>query len=267
MVVVACLGWWWGGGVHRHDDEGPIKAGPSVSKAIDSVAPVASSSVDRQPTPDQGVVQLGGKFQANRGKPPSDGIPSAEAMKEAARDYIKEIGPNEVRVGDVRLLKKERTVIFTATVAVRTQPLEYALVHETGKAHEALLVTKVPVQDVHVAVLLLEASGQTPMIEVSWRKHGGEARMPLADLIRVQQVAPDVLKANPWTYDGSEFSHGGFAAMREGSLVALVNDPAALVNHKAAASLMRDDVFFANPDKLPSDGVPISVMFVFPATQ
>ncbi|MBL9144963.1 MAG: hypothetical protein JNM99_14880 [Verrucomicrobiaceae bacterium] len=234
-----------------------------MSKANEVLAPPVSLSSDRLPTPDQGVVQSGGKFQANRGKPPSSEIPSAEAMKEVARSYIKEVGPNELRVGEVRLLKRERTITFTATVAVRTQPLEYALVHETGKAHEALLVTKVPVQDVHVAVLLLEASGRAPMIEVSWRKHGGEARMPLSDLIRVQQVAPDVLKANPWTYNGSEFSHGSFAAMREGSLVALVNDPAALVNHRTAASLMRDDVFFANSDKLPPDGVPVSVIFVF----
>lgn len=188
-------------------------------------------------------------------------------MKAVVKSYIKEISPDEVRVGEVRLLKKARTLVFPATVAVRIQPLEYALVHETGKAHEALLVTKVPVQDVHVAALLLEASEQAPRIEVSWRKHGGEARMPLTELIRVQQVAADTLSANPWIYNGSEFHHGGFAAMSEGSIVALVNDPAALVNHRVAASLMRDDVFFANTDKLPPDGVPVSVMFIFPASQ
>ena len=217
--------------------------------------------------PDQGSVTAGGKFESARGKPHGPGIPSAEAMKAAAMDYIKEISPDEVRVGEVRLLKKERTLIFTATVAVRTQPLEYALVHESGKAHEALLVTKVPVQDVHVAALLMEASGQAPRIEVSWRKNGGEARMPLSDLIRVQQVAADTLSANPWVYNGSEFHHGGFAAMSEGSMVALVNDPAALVNHRTAAALQRDDVFFANTEKLPADGVPVSVMFIFPASK
>jgi hypothetical protein len=241
---------------------------PKVEPPVVQVPSAAASSPAKpRPTPDQGVVQPGGKFQAVRGKAPGPGIPSAEAMKAAARDYIKEVRPDEVRVGEVRLLKKERTLIFTATVAIRTQPLEYALVHETGKAHEALLVTKVPIQDVHVAALLIEASGQAPRIEVSWRKNGGEARMPLSDLIRVHQVAPDTLSANPWIYTGSEFHHGGFAAMSEGSLVALVNDPAALVNHRAAAALQRDDVFFAATEKLPAEGVPVSVMFIFPASK
>ena len=213
------------------------------------------------------MVQLGGKFLPSHGKPAEQGIPSVEVMQAAAKNYIKEVSANEVRVGEVRLLKKERTLIFPATLAVKTQPLEYALVHETGKAHEAMLVTKVPVQDVHVAALLIEAIGQAPQIEVSWRKHGGEARMPLNDLIRVQKAAPDTLSANPWIYNGSEFLHGSFAAMTEGSIVALVNDPSALVNHRAAAALMRDDVFFANIDKLPAEGVPLSVMFIFPSAQ
>ncbi len=265
VIALGWLGWWWAGDV-------PMKSVAPVSPpvlapemAIPSTDALATSQP--KPTPEQGVVQPGGKFLPSRGKPPGQGIPSVEAMQAAAKNYIKEVSANEVRVGEVRLLKKERTLIFPATLAVKTQPLEYALVHETGKAHEAMLVTKVPVQDVHVAALLIEAIGQAPQIEISWRKHGGEARMPLNDLIRVQKAAPDTLSANPWIYNGSEFLHGSFAAMTEGSIIALVNDPSALVNHRAAAALMRDDVFFAHIDKLPAEGVPLSVMFIFPSAQ
>jgi len=266
LVALVCLGWWWGG-ASRQTAAVVSSTETAASTAVASALPVDATLLSKsQPTPEQGVVQTGGKFQAVRGKPPGPGISSAEAMKAEVKDYIKEISPDEVRVGEVRLLKRERTLIFTATVAVRAQALEYALVHETGKAHEALLVTKVPVQDVHVAALLIEANGQVPKIEVSWRKNGGEARVALSDLIRVQQVAADTLSANPWTYNGSEFHQGGFAAMSEGSMVALVNDPAALVNHRAAAALQRDDVFFANAERLPADGVPVSVMFIFPAS-
>jgi hypothetical protein len=87
--------------------------------------------------------------------------------------------------------------------------------------------------------------------------------MMLNELIRVQQAPAEILSENPWTYNGSKFIHGGFAAIREGSMVALVNDPSALVNHQAAGDLMRDDVFFADPEKLPTDGVTVTVAFIF----
>jgi hypothetical protein len=260
LLVLACLllggiGWWLGQGSREE---------PTVElKTQTHSAAVAPSSSQRQPTPEQGSIAPTGKFEPEHFNTQSPGIPSAEVMQSAAKSYIKQISDSELRVGEVRLLKKERTLIFPATVAERNQPIEYALVHETGKTHEALLVTKVPVQDVPVAALLIEANGQPPMIQVSWRKNGGEARMPLSDLIRLQQVAADTLSANPWIYNGSTFIHGGFAAMREGSMVALVNDPSALVNHRAAGDLLRDDVFFARTENLPPEGVTVSVTFTF----
>jgi hypothetical protein len=252
------LGWWLKGHPPKEPSVALILQKPATPAAV----PTPSSS-QAQPRPDQGKVVPSGKFEPEHFKTQVPQIPNAEAMHSEVKDYIKQISQNEVHVGEVRLLKKERTLIFPATLAERHQPLEYALVHETGKTHEALLMTKVPVQDVHVAALLIDATGQPPTIEVSWRKNGGEAKMMLSDLIRVQQSPADTLSANPWTYNGSKFIHGGFAAMREGSMVALVNDPSALVNHQAAGDLMRDDVFFANPEKLPPDGVGISVSFIF----
>lgn len=194
--------------------------------------------------------------------PSSKGAANADELKNAAQSYIHESGPDELQIGSVRLNKRKRTISFQAKVAERERALEYALVHETGKAHEALLSTTAAVQDVHVAALLIDAVGQSPQIELSWRKHGGDAKVPLHEMIRMK----DGSLGGMWRYNGSVFIHGGFAASREGSLVALMNDPSALVNHPSAGALMKDDVFFAQTAKLPPDGVQVTVHFFFPPT-
>ena len=233
----------------------------SVAKADSAIT--SSSTAPPQPTAAQGHVLPDGRYISALPTPVGPDCPTPDALHAATKDKIRIINPNEVRIGDVRLLKNERTLMIPARVEVRTELLEYAMVQESGKAHESLLVTKVPVQDLHVAALLLGAVGQSPKIEVRWLRNGGATQVPLTDLIHVEHSAENTLSANPWIYNGSEFNHGSFAAMREGSIAALVNDPSALVNHPAAAALMRDDVFFAKSEKLPAPGVPVIVLFIF----
>lgn len=206
-----------------------------------------------------GQVAASGKFTP-KAAPAAKGPSSAEELKKAAQGYFRELGPDELQIGSVKLNKRKRTISFPAKVAEKERPLEYALVHESGKTHEALLSTAAAVQDVHVAALLLDANGQAPVIEVTWRKHGGEAKVPLHELTGMKEGSLDGL----WRYNGSVFNHGGFAASREGSLVALMNDPSALVNHPAAGALMKDDVFFAQTAKLPPEGVQVTVVMTFP---
>jgi len=229
LLALACL-WWFGG---RRTVE--------AEKAVEG-----------------GKVAASGKFMPD-GAPAAKGPASADELKNAAKDYIRELGPDELHIGLVKLNRRKRTISFPAKVAEKERPLEYALVHESGKTHEALLSTSAAVQDVHVAALLLDANGQAPVIEVTWRKHGGEAKVPLHELIGMKEGSLDAV----WRYNGSVFIHGGFAASREGSLVALMNDPSALVNHPAAGALMKDDVFFAQTAKLPPEGVQVTVVMTF----
>jgi hypothetical protein len=234
LLVFACLGGmtWW-----------QQKPTPQAEKAVEG-----------------GKVAPSGKFTPNAA-PAAKGPTSAEELKIAVQDYIRESGPDELQIGSVRLNKRKRTISFPAKVAEKERPLEYALVHESGKTHEALLSTAAAIQDVHVAALLLDANGQAPVIEVTWRKHGGEAKVLLHEMIGMKDGSLDAV----WRYNGSVFIHGGFAASREGSLVALMNDPSALVNHPAAGALMKDDVFFAQRAKLPPDGVQVTVVMTFPS--
>ena len=226
-----------------------------VGQTSKSPAPAAETTSSLK----EGKIQPSGKFepfqQLKAATPPDE-----KALREAAQNYIRESGPDELQIGSVRLNKRKRTISFPAKVAEKERPLEYALVHESGKTHEALLSTAAAIQDVHVAALLLDANGQAPVIELTWRKHGGEAKVPLHELIGMKDGSLDAV----WRYNGSVFIHGGFAASREGSLVALMNDPSALVNHPAAGALMQDDVFFAQRAKLPPDGVQVTVVMTFP---
>lgn len=208
---------------------------------------------------DGGNVAASGKFTPNELRSVI-GPASMEELKIAAQGYIRESGPDELQIGSVRLNKRKRTIAFPAKVAEKERALEYAIVHETGKTHEALLSTSAAIQDVHVAALLIDAGGLSPQIEVTWRKHGGEARVPLHAMIGMKEGSLDAV----WRYNGSEFIHGGFAASREGSVVALMNDPSALVNHPAAGALMKDDVFFAQRAQLPPEGVQVTVVMTFP---
>ena len=219
----------------------------------------AEEAESAEKTVEGGNVAASGKFTPNA-VPAAKGPASADELKNAAQGYLREIGSDEMQIGSVRLSKRKRTISFPAKVAEKERPLEYALVHESGKTHEALLSTAAAIQDVHVAALLLDANGQAPVIEVTWRKHGGEAKVPLHEPIGMKQGSLDAV----WRYNGSVFIHGGFAASREGSLVALMNDPSALVNHPAAGALMKDDVFFAQTAKLPPDGVQVTVVMTFP---
>ncbi|MFM2169561.1 MAG: hypothetical protein RIS79_3932 [Verrucomicrobiota bacterium] len=232
LLTLACAGGWCWSGLERQME---------AEKAIDG-----------------GNVAPGGKFTPTAA-PMMQGPSSEEALKTSAQAWIGEKGPDELQIGLVTLHKKRRMISFPAQVAEKERALEYALVHETGKTHEALLSTAAAVADVHLAALLLDAVGQSPQIEVTWRKHGGEARMPLNEMIGLKEGTLDAV----WRYNGSEFIHSGFAASREGSLVALLNDPSALVNHPAAGALMNDDLFFAQRARLPPEGVQVTVHLRF----
>jgi hypothetical protein len=253
LAATACLGWWMAAesAAPMARPDPPDARRTSLYAAKTQLPTIANPSSQDHPTE---TLQ----------QPSASHSTQAANLSPQGKAYLREISPNEVQVGEVRLLKDSRSVIFPSRVAERTVPLEYALVHETGKAHEALLVTSVPAQDLQVAALLFDAVGQSPSIEVAWKKHGGEARLPLTSLLEVKDAPADTLSSSGWVYTGSQFSHGRFQAEVSGSLIALVNDPLALINHRATAGLNRDDVFFAKSENLPPEGVTVSVILRFP---
>ena len=185
---------------------------------------------------------------------------------EATSPEVVRISADEYAVGTVRLNKSLRTLSFPARVEIRDGELEYAVVHVTGKTHETLLATEVEPRQIHVAALLLDGTGQSPTISVSWQTDAGTIEFDLAELIQIVSLPPDFLTSDQWTYNGSEFQEGTFAAQRDGSIIALMPDTTALVNHVASMRINRDDIFRSNTTLLPPDQTPVEVILEFPTT-
>ncbi len=241
------------------------------------------------PPPSQGTVNASGKFTpANLATPISTNgnVPrtSAEAEAELNRALsFKQTGSNTFQIGRVEFDREKRTVTVPATVCVTNQILEYALVATAGKTYESLLATAASPVDIHLAFLLLGIS-QVPIlgdvkqpapipntnalqIDVSWQTNGQTITVPLSQLIAFTDGHSDApglpMSLDKWLYNGSQFDQLGFEAQREGSLVALIRDPAALVNNPGS-DRDNDLIHFPNTRILPEQGTPVSVILRLP---
>jgi hypothetical protein len=186
---------------------------------------------------------------------------------------FKRISEGVYSLGLVKLDKQKRTVSFPATVNMSEGLVEYALVHTTGKVHESVLRTEADALHIHLARLLIgpiapapaSAASNSPRellgphlsISVQWKVNGTDKRLPLEDLItntltRVRMTRGD------WVYNGSRLVQGTFLAQRDGSIVAIIADPDALINNPRPG---RDDdeIWKANTTLLPAAGTPVEV--------
>lgn len=195
---------------------------------------------------------------------------------------LEELSTNVFRIGAVKLDKQAKTVSFPAEVEMRDGLVEYALVTVTGKSYESVLVTKVKPLDVHLAMLLLgeKGGGDTPNrppeqinaaylktapgltggnieVSVTWKEGGTERHAALEDFIfNRKQQAP--MAAGAWLYNGSVLYNGNLLAQTDGSIIAIVTDPAALINNPRPGH--DDDTIWAvKADKLPAVGTAVEV--------
>lgn len=225
------------------------------------------------PAPGQGAVSPAGVFTPaepapSAGKPvPAD---LATLAKESAGLVQKE-GEGVFRIGRVTFDTQSRSMAIPATVQIRENTLlEYALVTRTGKAHEALFTTDASPLHIHLAALMLKLAPDSKdkppgkvAVEVSWQTNGPERREPLESLIVLAKHSPagaigETLKVGEWEYSGSSIERGTFVAEREGSLIALVSDPQALVENPRPGH-EDDTLFLPNIKLLPGKGVPVTI--------
>jgi hypothetical protein len=185
----------------------------------------------------------------------------------------------------VELDKARRAVSLPARVRPRNEAVEYALVTEQGKAYEAMLTTEARPSDIHIAFLLLGVSAtrisdqpRQPVpvpptnavkIEVSWTTHSEPAHYALSDLIQLTAGRPDPaaprMDVQTWFYNGSFTRPDGFAAQKEGSIISLIHDPAALINNPGP-DRENDNIHFPRAGLLPDEGTPVRVTMTLPAS-
>ncbi|MEX2578458.1 MAG: YdjY domain-containing protein [Verrucomicrobiales bacterium] len=184
------------------------------------------------------------------------GLAFASGAEETAPEEpaVAKIGEHRYRLGEIEFDAESREVFVPVTVNMREGgPIEYVLVHENGKIHEAIFTTKVSPMNLQVTMKLLNyASGGGDVFNrllppEALEKEGGEASdrgeaVVLSfrpddspDEIAVPGMVTDGKTGSPmtagdWVFTGSKVENGGFMAEREGSIVAIYLDQLAMFN-------------------------------------
>jgi hypothetical protein len=215
----------------------------------------------------------------------SDPKVAAPAAKEAAggggeRPEIVALSSTRSRLGLIEFDHVSREVLIPAQVNMERGILEYVLVSEKGKLHEALLSTAARPFDLNVVLLLLNYQpdsewwvppakpkplsrvGMKARLEVFVRWRDGEAgdektvRLDewISDLVTDKPAAP-----TPWIYTGSYFNEDQqFVAEADGSFLALYHDGRSLINNPREGA--DNDEQWGPASGIPSKGTPVVVV-------
>jgi hypothetical protein len=179
-------------------------------------------------------------------------------------NLIQQIDANTLQIGSVRLEKKERQLIIPASVNMIEGPIEYILVSDLGKLHESILKTAAEPLHIQTAAMLLlpePPSTKTPArVGVVLEFPGGKA-------VSVEEVIENVnreksLKSGTWRYLGSRLVDGTFIAQRDGSILAIIADPDALIE-SGRVSAEDDENWRPRKSVLPPVGTPVKLVLTF----
>ena len=187
---------------------------------------------------------------------------------------VQALGGGWFRVGEVTIDQSNRVARFPATMNLREETVEYAVVHKTGKTHESIFRTDARPQDVHMAMLLLRVKatmtnrfgldgkglppGEKVWIEAGWTNDGARVEFPIEKLVMNKQTGQPLTRGE-WIYNGSNFSEGAFTAQRDGSIVSIHIDPDALINNPRPGR-ENDDLYAPDAKTLPAIGARIDIV-------
>lgn len=211
---------------------------------------------------------------------------SISGQMKAAQKRLQQQPDGTYSLGDIRIDAAKREVRLPCKVLHRELPIEYLLVHETGKDHETVLTTAVSPLDLQVALLLAnytpgsaglfaklpqgeplpfpEAAPKTPgghraRLTVEWQADGETKSAPLAQWYQnsdTRQPPPDL---DAWLFTGSQIKEGGFVAEAEGSFVAVYADANALFNAPVAGNHL-DDIWISLPKNIPPEETAVTLI-------
>lgn len=192
---------------------------------------------------------------------------------EVTNSPVRPLGEGLYAIGLVRLNSRDRTLTFPATVNLREETVEYAVVHKTGKTHESIFRTETRPMDLQVSLLLLGlrsrmtnafgVDGKAPpvgdkvWVEVGWTNQSTRVTCPMEDLI-LDRTNHLTLRRGAWIYHGSNFSEGMFTAQRDGSILSIHIDPDALINNPRPGR-ENDDLHVPHAARLPPIGTPVEI--------
>ena len=202
---------------------------------------------------------------------PGQALPETSNLK--TNPPLHQIAPNVFQIGQVRLDKEKKTVTFPAMLNQKAGPIEYFLVTSSGKTHESVLRTDVPPFQIHIAMLLLGAKGTTNSfpddpskslpgdqvsISVRWKAGRIEKQCRAEELV-CNTKAKSGMSKGPWIYNGSAVIDGTFIAQEQGSIIAVMEDPYALINNPRPGR-EDDKIWMVRSKKVPPPETPVEVV-------
>jgi len=238
------------------------------------------------------LLLLGGGFLFSQEPPPPAPAPAenpeklmAEKMAEAQKRLTK-LSATEYTLGEIKINAATRELRLPCVVLHQQVPIEYVLVHETGKDHETILTTAVTPLDLQVALLLANyAPGSTGLfarlpkgepppfkeeepkipganrakLTVEWELEGKKHASPLSEWIQNSDLRKPPPDLDTWIFNGSKIDNRGFVAEGEGSFIAVYADANALFNSPAAGN-HRDDIWISLPKNIPPEGTAVTLV-------
>lgn len=180
-----------------------------------------------------------------------------------------------LKIGLIHVDPVKKQVKIPAQVNMLTGPLEYFLVTEFGKRHEAMFLTHASPVHIQAGCLLL---GWQPhvtkglpssqiRIEVEWAAEDGMRRKGLEEVITIgtherpnvdepnQPTGPDLM----FVFAGSRMHRGRWIVKDEGSIISLMGDPYAIIDN-AGYSRHYDDIYDPTEGVFSNETMPVSIV-------
>jgi hypothetical protein len=208
--------------------------------------------------------------------------------KPAARPEasVQKLADGTMQIGDIIFDPKTRQVRVPCTVNMNEGLLEFAVVHENGKIHESLLITKASALHINIAMKLLRyvaseelyaiekergvLSDQFPEVEekvrkaarvslsIEWQHEGKAKKVPISDWIMHTRTTKP-MSTEPWVYGGSMMYEGHFVAEQNGDIAAIFVSRGSLFLYPGKDN-SNDEMWLANTKRIPPQGT--SVFFL-----
>ncbi len=195
---------------------------------------------------------------------------------------IKQLPNGQFQLGQITFDAQSREISFPARVEQTRAIIEYVLVLSKGKIHESLFVTDITPSQLNVVLKLLNYKESKELFPIITEAQAGEqlhevpletrkqARLevfvtlqnPRRTLALHELITHNHTKADMTPTDyvngGSYLENGTYLADRNGDIIALLTDSAAMLNYPGEDRL-DDTLWVPNTKRLPEYGSPVTI--------
>lgn len=151
--------------------------------------------------------------------------------------------------------------------------IEYVLVHQNGKTHESLFRSEISAEHFNAALLLFLPSDRGLPVEslhnlkidlyAHWVDEKGRPHKVAVDRWIKNTVLEKPMKPGPWGYVGSRIENNVYVASRDGSYIAVREDPDTIVGNPRPES-NQDDIWMANIPEPWKEGEKLTLILHIP---